>query len=451
MQSSLKSANTIKFSAGVILMAAPAIVFYALLWKTAFPYPLADDYDVFLRFVNTVSQLGSFSSRLLCAITAEHNGYKLMLDNFVALAQYTLCGHIVFLPLVALGDMFALLIFGVTCSMSQIARGNTPARFLLLAPTAFLVLQLQYASALNFASCSLQQLPVIFFSFLAILLLTKPSLTSFTGACLAIALAVASSPNGFFVVPVGIVLLIQMRQWRRLIPLVGCAAALVAIYAFRYQRTPTDSASYGSAGNFTHFNIVYAISFLGSSAARFTSIKPSLVLGLLLSVLFVVAAGRKYFAKNPAIFYCMAFIMINAVAVSGLRSDQGVVQSLASRYRIFSNLLLAFSYMYILEDLLPLVKSVALRRSFLVTAAAVSVAFCALSDVAGARFLEGKKEMVSAQFAAQWHAQASGAPVANSFANPALSRQLNAGIFDVDLPVLRESVRLNVFTPPGQP
>ena len=54
----------------------------------------------------------------------------------------------------------------------------------------------------------------------------------------------------------------------------------------------------------------------------------------------------------------MLFIVINSIAVSGLRSDQGLAQSLASRYRTYSNLLLAFSYMYIIEDLLPLVKSV---------------------------------------------------------------------------------------------
>ena len=144
-------------------------------------------------------------------------------------------------------------------------------------------------------------------------------------------------------------------------------------------------------------------------------------------------------------------VVINSIAVSGLRSDQGLAQSLASRYRTYSNLLLAFSYMYIVEDLLPLVRSALVRRTFLTAAAIVSIAFCALSDMAGARFLAGKKAAVSAQFAAQWHAQSTGMPTPRTFANPALARQLDAGIFDVDLPVLQESVRLGVYTLPVQP
>ena len=103
-----------------LLMAAPALVFYVLLWKTAFRFPLADDYDMILKFVNVVSQSTGLSSKFLYAVTVEHNGYKLMLDNFITLTQYSIFGQVYFLPLVALGDSFALLIFLVTCSMSQV-------------------------------------------------------------------------------------------------------------------------------------------------------------------------------------------------------------------------------------------------------------------------------------------------------------------------------------------
>lgn len=451
MQSSSKTRTHLVLCMAALLMAAPALVFYVLLWKTAFQLPLADDYDTILRFVNVVSQTPGLPSKLVYAVTVEHNGYKLMLDNFVTLTQYTLCGQVYFLPLVALGDSFALFIFLVTCSMSQVSPGDIAKRLLLLVPVAFLVFQLQYASALNFASCSLQQLPVIFFSFLSILLLTRPSRLPLVGACLALVFAIASSPNGFFVVPLGLVLLAQMRRWRHMPAWVITAALMVVVYAFRYQRMVSEPLPAGSTGTQGHVNIVYALSFLGSSAARYLSAGPSVALGVLLLALVCLATGRRYFARNPAVFYCMLFIVINSIAVSGLRSDQGLAQSLASRYRTYSNLLLALSYMYIIEDLLPLVKSVLVRRAFLAATAIVSIAFCALSDMAGARFLEGKKQLVSIRFAEQWHPESTGAPVAKTFANPALTRQLDAGIFDVDLPVLQESVRLGVYTPPTQP
>jgi len=451
MQISSKARTQLILCATALLMTTPAVVFYVLLWKTAFQLPLVDDYDVILKFVNVVSQSRGVSVKLLYAVTVEHNGYKLMLDNFVTLTQYTLCGKVYFFPLVALGDSFALFIFLVTCSMSQVVPRDVVKKVLLLVPVAFLVLQLQYASALNFASCSLQQLPVIFFSFLSILLLTRPTLLSVAGACLALVLAIASSPNGFFIAPLGLILLVQMRRWRHMPGWVIIAGMMAAVYAFRYHRIASQRLPSGSIESASHLNVIYALSFLGSSAARYFSVTPSLTLGVLLLALVCVAAGRRYFAKNPAIFYCMVFIVINSVAVSGLRSDLGLAQSLASRYRIYSNLLLAFSYMYIIEDLLPFVKTVTVRRIFLAGAVTVSVAFCALSDIAGARFLEAKKETVSAVFAEQWHSQSTGAPAPKELANPALARELAAGLFDVDLGVLQESVRLGVYTPPIQP
>lgn len=437
------------FYFAAVLIIAPALAFYVLLWRTAFRLPLADDYDAILRFINVASQAAGLPSKLSYAITFEHNGYKLMLDNFVALAEYAVCRKIYFLPLVALGDSFALLIFLVTCSMSQITPGAK--KLLLLVPVAFLIFQLQYASALNFASCSLQQLPVIFFSFLSIVLLTRPDLLAVIGSCLALVLAIASSPNGFIAVPLGLVLLAQMRRWRHMPSWIGTAALMVIVYAFRYRRMVSQPLPAGTTQGQSHVNIVYAFSFLGSSAARYLSVGPSLALGLILVALICLAAGRRYFLKNPAIFYCMLFIVLNSIAISGLRSDQGLAQSLASRYRMYSNLLLAFSYMYIVEDLLPMLKSVTLRRAFLAAAVTASAAFCGLSDIAGARFLAAKKEAVGVRFAEEWHPQSVGTPAPKELANPAFARQLDAGIFDPDLGVLRESVRLGVYTPPTQP
>jgi len=442
----------------VLLLLVPALVFFAALWKTAFQLPLADDYDAILSFINVVRQTPSLPAKLVYAVTVEHNGYKLIFENAVTLIQYALRGQVYFLPLVALGDSFALFIFLVTCSLSQVSPGDVARRLLLLAPVAFLVFQLQYASALNFASCSLQQLPVIFFSFLSVLLLTRFTRLSLVGSCLALVLAIASSPNGFFVVPVGFILLAQMRRWRQMPSWLCVAAVMVGVYAFRYHHMISEKLPAGSTPGRSHINIVYAFSFLGSSAARYLSIGPSLTLGLALVALFCLAAGRRYFTRNPAIFYCMLFIIINSIAVSGLRSDQGLAQSLASRYRMYSNLLLALSYMYLLEDLLPLVKSVTVRRAFLVAALIFSAAFCALSDIAGARFLAEKKDAVTMEFAAQWRSPPAGTAASNESAspalakqNPAFARQLDAGVFDPDLGVLRESVRLGVYTPPTRP
>jgi hypothetical protein len=428
-------------------MVLPAAIFYLILWKTAVRIPILDDYDIILAGVNMISQSHGFMPKLGYVLTAQHNGYKLMFENAIVVAQYCVLGHVTFLPLVALGNSFALLIFLAVCSMFRGLR-DPATNSILLVPVAYLIFQLQYASALNFASSSLQHLAVIFFSLLSISLLTRLAQWSTTCACISLLFAVASSPNGFFVVPIGILLLVQTRRWRQLIAWAAVAVFALSIYLFRYGSPPADAAQNGSAGSLTHFNLLYALSFLGSSAARYVSLAPSLTLGIALLGVFLIALRRGYFQRNPAVFYSMLFIIINAMAVSGLRSDMGLAQSLASRYRTYSNLFMAFSYIFLVEDLLPLLKKEPIRRGVMVVAAMASVAFCALSDFAGARFLQGKKQALTHSYKVEWLHDQSLVTEAQVKGNPALQNQLDKGVFEIRVPLMQESVRLGVFTPP---
>jgi len=433
----------------LFLMLVPATVFYLILWKNAVRIPILDDYDIVLAAANVLSSSHGYLSKLFYVLTAQHNGYKLMFENAVVVAQLSLWGRVTFLPLVALGNSFALLIFLVVYSMFCAAPGDSAKRCLLFVPVAYLLFQLQYSSALDFASSSLQHLAVICFSLLAITLLGRDSRWLFTGACVSFVFSVASSPNGFFVAPVGLLMLGQSRRFWRLAAWIWTAALSLAIYLFQYGRAASPDTMHGSAGALTHFNILYALSFLGASAARYVSLAPSLGLGLVLRGIFLLAAKRGYFRRNPAVFYSMLFILINALVVSGLRSDLGLTQSLASRYRTYSNLFLAFSYMFLVEDMLPFLNNRSFRRGVLIGAGVLSFLFCALSDVAGARFLAGKKQALTHMYRVQWRKDMAAQDSVDR-ANPALLRQMDAGVFDVNLPVMKDSVRLGVYQPPDE-
>jgi hypothetical protein len=433
---------------GLFLIALPAIVFYAILWKNAVRIPILDDYDIVLAAGNYISQCHGFMPKLVYVLTAQHNGYKLILENVVVIAQYSLFGKITFFPLVALGNAFALLIFLTVCSMSRLAPGDLAKRCLFLVPVAYLLFQLQYASALDFVSSSLQHLAVISFSLLSIAFLSKVSLRSMACASVLLLFAIGSSPNGFFVVPVGILILAQTKRWRQMTAWVLIAALALSVYLFRYSDMSSQAGTHGSAGSLAHFNILYALSFLGASAARYISLTTSLTLGLVLFGIFLFALRRRYFQRNPAVFYSMIFILINAIVVSGLRSDLGLAQSLASRYRIYSNLFLAFSYIFLIEDLLPLLKRKSLRRGVLLGTLVLSVVFCALSDLAGARFLQGKKQALTHSYKVEWLQDKSVANEAQVSGNPALQNQFDKGVFEIRVPIMQESVRLGVFQPP---
>ncbi len=451
MQKQVLSSSRLRIAIACFLVALPCFLFYIILWKTAVDLPILDDYEIFLKFASDLSQTHSLFGRLLLVLTTEHNGYRIVLQNAAVLAQYSLVGHVRVAALVGLGDSLAVAIFCTVAAMLRTGSQDLGTRASFLVPVAYLVFQLQYASALNFASSSMQHLAIIAFSLLTILLLCRYSKLHFIGGCASFVISVATSPNAFLIVPVAIAIFVQHKQWRRLGFWMVETASLLALYLYRYTPpTAASGADIASTGP-PHVNLLYALSFLGATAARYSSTWPSIALGLLLVALFALAVKRRYYRDNPAVFYSVVFIMINALAVSGLRADLGVQQSLASRYRTYSTLMLAFSYIFLVENVLP-AWSVRSRRIALGVVAAVAIAFCGLSDIAGARFLHQKQLALRASYERQWHHRtdpSEGGIQADQ--NPALKRQLEAGIYDVNLPVMQEAVRAGVYDPPLQP
>lgn len=438
----------------LVLTLLPISAFYLILWRNEVRIPILDDYDIVLNLISWVSQHPSPSARLMYMLTHEHNGYKLIFDNALVFGEYIALGRVHFLPLVIVGNLLALFIFFVVLCMARVAPADTGDRWILLTPVAWLVIQLQYASALNFASCSLQNLGVVFFALLSIYWLDKRTDLGFGGSCVALVFAIACSPSGFFAAPVGLLLLSQNKRWKETGIWFVTTALMLLLYLFRYTAPAEPTAVAGNrSGSMAHFNLLYVLSFMGSSAARFSSITPAVIVGVFLCGVVLVAVKLKYFRKNPPVFYAMVFILINAVAVSGLRSDLGVAQSLASRYRIYSNLFLAFTYLFLIEAIFPMLQRKTARHALFVAALFISIAFGSFSDIAGARFLHGKKVALTLNYRMQWQ----GRPIGNDIdaaevqKNPVLRRQIEDGVYNIDLPSLREAVHDGIYSPPQNP
>jgi hypothetical protein len=443
----------LKLLFALVFTVLPIAVFYLILYRNAVRIPILDDYDIVLHTISWISQHHSFAARLGFMLTNEHNGYKLIFINTVTFTQYLLWGKVHFPPLVFLGNSLAFFIFLVVIRMARVAPANTIDKWVILTPVAWLIFQLQYASALDFSSCSLQNLGVLFFALLSIYLLDKESPTAFACSCATLVLAIACSPSGFFAAPIGLLLLAQNKRWSRSILWTLTAAAMLLLYLYHYIAPPPVPGAQPKSGALPHLNLLYALSFMGSSAARFSSIAPAVVLGLLLCGVVLLAIKLKYFRKNPPVFYAMLLIMINSLAVSGLRSDLGVAQSLASRYRIYSNLFLVFTYLFLIEAVYPIFQRKAIRRAIFPIALTCSIAFCCLSDLAGARFLHGKKQALTFSYRTQWQGRSPSQDLVGTEiqANPALLRQINAGIYDIDRASLLEAVHNGIYTPPQNP
>ena len=188
------------------------------------------------------------------------------------------------------------------------------------------------------------------------------------------------------------------------------------------------------------------MSFIGSSLAGSISYLPSVCFGIVLCLLLALAVHRRYYEINPSVFYSMVFLAITAIVVSGLRSDLGVVQSLASRYRINSNLFLILAYMFITETFLKDIQTTVWRKRGAIAAVTIiCCTFCAVSDRAGYHLLMGRRQAVRFEMARFQHPVIS---VSSScFTDPVLSRQIDAGTYKPDAAVLLESEHLGIYFP----
>jgi hypothetical protein len=120
----------------------------------------------------------------------------------------------------------------------------------------------------------------------------------------------------------------------------------------------------------------------------------SLLLGLALCAIFVDLARRGYFHLNPAVCYCILFLLLPSAGVSGLRSELGLAHSLDSRYKIYSVLLLILAWIEIAEEFIQH-DSLPLWSNGIFLAASVGAAiFCLSMDVWGWSYLSKRNAKV---------------------------------------------------------
>ena len=436
----------------------PGILFYLLLLKSWVNLPIADDYDAVLAFGNRFAELSGSGQRILHVLTYQHNEYKLIFENTLIALQIGIAGHVSFQQLVLLGNAFVLVLFLLLVLMYRAPGDSETERLVLLLPVSLLFFQLQYASTLNWAMISLQGVTVLVFSLLAILLICRKGVRAgliFGCACISLVLAICSSGNGFIAGMTCLLVLVQQKRWKQTAVWLALLFGITMVYFYRYSFHTSQSDGPRSVGGIlAQLNPAYALSFMGSSLAAYQSYVPSVCFGIVLCALVIFAIRRRYYLVNPAVFYSMVFIVVTAMGVSGTRSHLGILQSLASRYRIYSNLLVIFSYMFLTETYWREGKVASRKLAIFSLAFAIvcCMAFCGASDRAGYRFLKGRKQAVLEAMSEWQHPSAMGvANVATSQQNAIVRRQMEAGIFKPDGPVLLDSIRLGIYRPPTVP
>lgn len=372
------------FSFYLILALVPVLVFYVVLFLTARNLPLTDDYDAALDFANGLVQLHSFPERLLYFIGSRHNECKILLAQGMVWLELVTAGHLNFSLLSAMGNLFVLPLAAVLWMMFL---PNTPKekRFLLFLPVCFLLFQFQYVETLNWPTSGLQEIPVVPFAIAGIYFLGRRTNKSFVLAVIFLLASICAFGNGFMVAAVGALVLLIDRTYAKLAVWLVAAGLCVWLYAYNYPLEGIHHSSHTSLSALL-LRPIYLLSFLGA-AARYPVRPASIVLGLGLCLFWAWMIRRGYFREDRVVGYCLLFILLTALSVTGLRSGLGLAQSVSSRYRIYSDLLLIFSW-FALVTTYRLDEAPSLRRNRLFTTVlCLSVLFCMSMDVIGIRNL----------------------------------------------------------------
>ena len=433
-----------------ILVGTPALIFYGLLFKFLLNLPLYDDYGAVLGFQNGMETTHGMEAKLLLFLASQHNEYKLFFGHAVVWAQTMLLGHVNFAQLCVFGNSAVIIIAVLLWLMFSPHESDRGRRLTYFAPVSWLLFQLQYFETLDWAMASLQNLWVIAFSLGAISCLVRYSRSAYIAALVLYVLAIAASGNGLLLLPVGLLMLLTRRQYGRTLGWIAISAVCIAAYAYRYNlQVPATHDSVIT--RLLHIRPDFVVAFVGNAGAvagsRPLSEWLALIVGIGLLVLFGWLLRRGYFRRNPTVGYCVLFLLLTAVGVGGLRSDLGLMQSLAPRYIIYGLLLVIFVWMAIVEEFMwsrrgPLLHDDAYLAVFLTT-----VFFALIMDGAGCLDLANRNRDTVKGMQEYEHpvsaASTDGPVLVFDGSNPVLNR-----LEPYARTTLSESIRLGVYEPP---
>jgi hypothetical protein len=437
---------TTKRLAAWIAIAIPPIAFYVLLACSLTKLPFADDYDSVLNYLlKWKSESGL--QHIAQIITSQHNEYRLIFENTIFGIQFAIMGHTNLEFLSILGDLFVIPLFGVLYLIWRDFGNSWDFALFAFIPTSWLLFQLQYASTLNCAMNPLQSVPVICFMLLTCWLAVKPSRAIFAACLLSLVLCISSSGNGLFMIPIGCLIFLQRKQHSRLVVWLAVSGVMSIVYFAGYSvRASSSDAHHNVINSVRHISLGYGAAFLGSIATK-ANPAPAIALSVILVVLFLFATHDRLFVRNPALYYSSLFFFVTGLAVSGIRSDRGLVTALGSRYRINSTVLVILLYFYLADKF----RDVRLKRPVGIVcvslAGIILLGFTCESDKGGEALLLLRRQKVRDAIS-RWQRHESQPPVVPRGPDDFTVENDKKGMYEPNVPILVEAIRGGIYQLP---
>lgn len=441
----------------LVLVLLPVLFFYLVLFRKINNLPFADDYEI-LVFLHHLTHLHGPASKAVYLLTAQHNEYKLILDHGVSAVQYYLLGHVSFAGLCLIGDCAVLMVGLLLWTMFLPQQPDLSRRLALFIPVSWLMFQLSYAETLNWAEAAIQNLYVLVFAFAAFLLAFGKQRYRFMLALLCLALTICASGNGFIAAAAGFLVLLKERRFGRAGAWTAVTLGMIALYAYRYNVQSSQSPKQHSVfAALLDLKVVYIVSFLGSVGEighlvpHVTMLGGSIFLGVLLIAFIAYSGIRGQLSTSPAVNAAIVFVLLTAVGVAGLRSDFGADQSISSRYRIYSSLMLILVWFLIAERSLQFTNKPLVRNWLYVSGTTAAIALSLVLDVSGTRALNAKNTSTINGMRAYEHPDHPGSTNGPVLLDPTQPAAFTPAFNDMARRLLSEARIEGTYQPPTYP
>lgn len=382
-----KHASWTSMSGALAVLFAPIAAAYAVLLRFPSRMPLLDDYHAILGFCVGWRELPTVADKLAFLASYQHVDYKLVLQELFFVSEMDLTHRIDIRLLIFIGNLFLLAILLVLWRIYSADNETLQFRLIQFLPVAFLFFSLNYAETLDFAISGLQILPVIFFSLASLYFLVQSFESnrkhSFPLACALALLASFTYANAFLVGPVGLLFLVAKRAYRR--SLLWCATFLPGLgpYLWHYHRFPHPAgASIGT-------QLLFFITFLGAGNPSYKLVIPT---GVVVLCSYLLVTRYRLYQANAAAYLCASWVMLTAVLVAIGRSGYGLDMSRASRYTIYSDLLLVFCYGFAFQFGRELRLPDSRKQQLYAAVLVFSAIFCVRADQQGYHFLSERRQ-----------------------------------------------------------
>lgn len=332
---------------GAIVLHVSLVIFYST------NVPFWDDYDAILNFLN---EFKVNSDDRLGLLLSQHNEHRIVLDRLLTLGDYYLFGEINIRHLIYVGNSFIilLLIIAFRISIPILQNWQEPWKWAALLPIPFLLLNLQSWENFLWGMASIQNLGVLFFSFLTFYLLFYKSLNRgrLGLAILCSAIATFTSGNGFLSLFISLFIMVITKEKKKYILLwIFSTGLLVFAYLNNYYSPPGHPSLLNALVNQKIEVVLYFLTLMSSGWGVGYNVIFSSIIGIGFLLAFSWLIKKNIHVSNPLLLSILLFLLLTICLISVSRAGFTAIQALDMRYRIYSLLLSAFTFLAIISVL----------------------------------------------------------------------------------------------------